>query len=73
MSVKVRLKSEPFLTSLMRRNISQRAFAREECINSGFFTQLIKGDRNPGGEMRQRIMDGSGLAWDDLFEIVESA
>ena len=73
MSVRVRLKPEPLLTTLVRRNMSQNAFAREEAITSGHFTQMLNGTRYPGPVFRQRIMDGSGLAWDDLFEIVEAA
>ena len=73
MSMKVKIKLRLLLTVMAKRNMSQNALAREVGITSGHFSQMLTGLKCPGPDYRQRLMDSSGLAWDDLFEIVESA
>ena len=73
MSIKIKLKPRRLLIVLAKRNISQNTFAREGGITSGHFSQMLTGGRCPGPVYRQRIMDSSGLTWDELFEVVEPA
>ena len=67
---KVRVKPEPFTTLLERCNMSLREFALNEGVSQAFLTQILKGDRFVSGKTRNILIEATGLAWDELFEIV---
>lgn len=69
--LKVRLKAQPFLTVLTRSGMSLREFSRNEDISDAVLVQCLKGQRHPGPKVRHALVEGSGLAWDALFEIIE--
>lgn len=68
--LKARLKSETFLSLLRAHNMSIREFARNEGVSDCALVQCVNGTRCPGPKVRQAIMEGTGLEFDDLFEIL---
>lgn len=68
--LKCRLKPEPFLTLLKKHNMSIRMFAREEMISDAAIVLALQQKRFVGPKLREAIQEGTGLAWDALFEIV---
>lgn len=55
---------------LARHCLSQRNFARKAGFSSGYMTQLLSGNRSPSPEARARLLDATGMNFDDLFHIV---
>lgn len=64
---KIGLRREQVLKLLQHDNMSQNEFAQHVGITGGFMCQLLRGDRNPGPNVRQLIMDATGMTWDELF------
>jgi transcriptional regulator with XRE-family HTH domain len=54
---------------LMKNNLTMRSFGKSIGVSSGFISQIATGERNPGPQIRQKIMDATGLTFDDLFTI----
>jgi len=69
--MKVRLKIDRFAQELARKNISMNHWATKLGLRSGHLSQLLNGKRrHPDPKTRQKIQDGLGLQFEDLFEIV---
>lgn len=59
---------------IARRNWSQNRFAARCGLTSGHLSQLLSGKRQPGPDVRQRLLDALvPMAFDDLFEEVIDA
>jgi transcriptional regulator with XRE-family HTH domain len=64
------IKADRIKEEILRRNITQERFARDVLeVNPSYFSQLLSGRREPGPNIRQRIMDELRVGFDDLFEI----
>ncbi len=55
---------------LLRRNVSRCAFAQSAALSSGYLAQLLAGKRCPSGRVREKLMQASGMDFDQLFLIV---
>lgn len=61
-------------TRVLRRHIlrclpSQAELAREVGISTGYCAQILAGNRSPSGTVRLKLLEVTGLAFDDLFVI----
>ena len=65
--MKVKIRAHTVKELYMRLNKSQRWFARQVHVTSGYMSQLMDGTRNPSPKVRARIMK----LFPELFEIVE--
>ncbi len=65
----VRLRREVLQEHIARRNISQNNFAIRANVSSGYMAQILVGKRKPSGRIREKLMQASGLKFDDLFLI----
>jgi hypothetical protein len=69
--MKVRLKTDRLAQELAQRNVSMNLWATKLGIRSGHLSQLVNGKRRyPNPSTRQRLQDGLGLQFEDLFEVV---
>lgn len=66
----VRLISPVLEEYLLRRNVSQNDFAQSATLSGGYLAQLLAGKRNPSGRVREKLLEASGMAFDDLFLII---
>jgi transcriptional regulator with XRE-family HTH domain len=65
---KVRLRSDVVREHLVRRNISQNYLALRSGVSQGYLSQLLRGHRSPGPQVRKRLMSVLKLAnFEDLF------
>jgi transcriptional regulator with XRE-family HTH domain len=67
--VVVNLKQDALREHIARRNISQNSFALKAGISSAYIAQLLGGKRRASGFVRKKLLDASGLQFDDLFEV----
>jgi len=67
--MEVELKRGVLQEHIARRNISQNNFAMQAKVSSGYIAQLLIGKRRPSGRVREKLMNASGLSFDDLFSI----
>ncbi|MDP3062124.1 MAG: helix-turn-helix transcriptional regulator [Chloroflexota bacterium] len=68
--LRVLLKLEDLRVILAKRNMSQNMLAMKAGISSGYFSQIMHGERRPSPRLRQRLLDTlEGVAFDDLFSI----
>ncbi len=66
--VKVKLNGSAVKLVLAQRNISQNALAKGMGVSDSYFSQMVRGVRNPSPKMRQMILDGlAPMEFDDLF------
>ncbi len=66
----VRLLSPVLEEHLLRRNVSRNDFAQSATLSGGYLAQLLAGKRSPSGRVREKLLEASGLAFDDLFLII---
>jgi transcriptional regulator with XRE-family HTH domain len=58
-----------FRKLLARRNFSQNSLGRAVGLSSGYVSQLIRGTRSPGPEVRKKLMAVfPDLSFDELFQ-----
>jgi transcriptional regulator with XRE-family HTH domain len=58
--------------AIARGNLSQNEVARRCGLTSGFLSQLLRGQRNPGPRTRARLLKAlPGMSFDELFEEVD--
>jgi len=69
----IRLKRTVLAEHIARRNISQNNFAMQARVSSGYMAQLLIGKRKPSGRVREKLLQASGLKFDDLFVIVRES
>lgn len=67
----VRLRTAILEEYLLRSNVSRCAFARTATLSSGYLAQLLSGKRRPSGQVREKLMQASGIGFDELFQIVQ--
>ena len=68
--VKVKLNGAAIKMVLAQRNTSQNALAKGMGLSDSYFSQMVRGVRNPSPKMRQRILDGlAPMTFDDLFVV----
>jgi len=69
--MKVRLKIDRLAQEIARRNISVNLWAMKLGLQSGHLSQLLNGKRRyPDPTTRQKLQEGLGLQFEDLFEVV---
>jgi len=68
--MKTLLKREALAEHIARRNLSQNRFANTAGISHAYVAQLLAGKRNPSGVVREKLMQATGMDFDDLFQIV---
>jgi transcriptional regulator with XRE-family HTH domain len=69
--VKCGIKRREFTKYMAKHNKSQNDLAIILGVTSGHISQLLRGVRNPGPEMREKIMYEFGEKdWDKLFKIL---
>jgi transcriptional regulator with XRE-family HTH domain len=62
------LKAEVLKQYIVRTMPSQNMFARKIRISRGYLSQLLSGQRNASGVVRQRLLEATGMQFDELFE-----
>ena len=68
--MKVRLKHRRLAQELGKSRMSQNAWAQRLGLESGHFSKLVNGRRPyPNVPTRQKLLQGFGLGFEDLFEI----
>ena len=71
---RIRLKQGVLAKHLAERGISQNAWALRLGISKAYLSQLVRGQRShPGAETRGRLLDATGLSFEDLFEFEDVA
>ena len=68
----VTLKTDTLDEHLSRRCLSRRSFAIKAGLSNGYLTQLLKGSRLPSTQARQKLLQATGMEFDQLFTIVSS-
>lgn len=70
--LKVLIRQREVEQFLIRRNLSQNAFAERLGISSGYMSQLMRGSRYPAAGLRARILRSlKNIKFDEVFEIVD--
>jgi len=70
--LKVLIRQREVEQFLIRRNLSQNAFAERLGISSGYTSQLMRGSRYPSAGLRARILRSlKNIKFDEVFEIVD--
>lgn len=70
--LKVLIRQREVEQFLIRRNLSQNAFAERLGISSGYMSQLMRGNRYPSAELRAKILRSlKNIKFDEVFEIVD--
>ncbi len=70
--MKARLKHRRLSQELLKRNISQNRWAQKLGLSRGHLSMLVNGRRPyPSAKTRLRLLQGTGLNFDDLFELVD--
>ena len=69
--IKVAVKSDVVRHHLARRNINQNNLALKANVSQGYLSQLLKGSRFPGPNVRGRLMKALRIKeFEELFEMV---
>ena len=63
------LKTQVLSEHILRRGLSNNAFAMKAGISSPYMAQLLAKKRQPSGRVREKIIKASGLDFDTLFTI----
>ena len=53
--LRVFVREDRLAREMVRRNISQDGLARAVHVTSGYMSQLLRGDRSPSPELRERL------------------
>ncbi len=68
--MRIRLKHHRLAAHLARSRMSQNRWAQKLGLHKGHLSRLTNGQRPyPGPETRERLLNGLGLAFEELFEI----
>ena len=68
--MKIRLRHDKLAFHLARSRMSQNRWAQKLGLHKGHLSRLTNGQRShPGPETRQKLLEGLGLPFDELFEI----
>jgi len=63
------LKTAVLKAHILREMPSQAVFARKIRISPSHLSQLLSGQRNASGDVRQRMLEETGREFDELFEL----
>lgn len=65
----IKIRTDDVLRLLATRNMSRSDLARAVGSSRGYMTQIINGDCIPGPDIRSRILEALGCAFEDIFLI----
>jgi len=68
--VKVKVKPIAIMEYMARENLSKNAFSKRTRIHSLTLNKLLSEDYMPSPKLRRRLMEHTGLRFDDLFTII---
>ena len=63
------LKADVLREHIIRTLPSQHVFTRKARISRSYLSQLLSGERNASGSVRERLLKATGKEFDELFEL----
>lgn len=65
--IQIRVSTDDILARMAKKNMSRLDLAKAISSSSGYVSQIINGDVQPGPDLRSRILGALGCRFDDVF------